>query len=129
MSRIHVEYTDEAMETEGMYIPELNLIILDGTRCEDTQKQCLLHELAHAQYHQASHNEYASCHVQRIKMEYEANVKMVEDMINHRLSNENISIDDLNWVDFADSAGVDPYLVKHVFDKKKENDSFKRNVI
>lgn len=129
MSRIHVEYTEVAMETEGMYIPELNLIILDGTRCEDTQKKCLLHELAHAQYHQADHNEYASCHVQRIKMEYEANIKMVEDMINHHLSSESLSISDLNWIDFAESVGVDPYLVKHVFDEKKGSECPRKAVI
>lgn len=119
MTKIRVEYTKNSMETEGMYVPELNLIILDGTRCEDTQKKCLLHELAHAKLHQDCHQLYTSCSVNRLKMEHEANTHMVDNLIDHALAKDDVELEDINWVDFASNFDLDPYLVRDVVSTKK----------
>lgn len=107
------------MNTPGMYIPELNLIILDGTRCEVEQQKCLLHEMAHAKCHRNNHVEYKNGHVNRIKMEHEANHHMINELIDHTLMIDDIQLEDLNWLDFADTFGLDPIMVQHIFEHKK----------
>lgn len=112
MDKIFVEYTSEPMETAGMYIPQLNLIILDGTRCEDVQRKCLLHELAHAKYHSDAHLEYKNVAVHRIKMEHEANQHMANELVDYTLSNTNVDVKSLNWLDLANSFDIDPILIE-----------------
>lgn len=119
MSKISVEYTNEPMETEGMYIPELNLIVLDGTRCEDVQKKCLLHELAHAKLHREYKHMYVSSVSNRMKMEHEADTRMIDEIIDRALTNTDVDIRDMNWLDIANKFKLDPYIVKDVMFAKK----------
>lgn len=119
VSKICVEYTSEPIETEGMYIPELDLIILDGTRCEDVQKKCLLHELAHAKLHRQYKSMYVSSSSNRIKMEHEADTQMIDELIDRALTDSDTDIRDMNWLDIANKFNLDPYIVKDVMFAKK----------
>lgn len=99
------------MQTPGVYLPSRNLIIIDGTRCENIQKKSLFHELAHARFHSKKRRQYQSCNANRMDMEVEANHCMIRKLIKHFIRKKKTNFNDVDWSEFSNKFNLDRSLV------------------
>lgn len=96
---IIVKYTSE-FESAGVYIPELNWIIINSNLNEYDQLETLLHELGHACQHRDCFELYNTTLNNHLKCEYEADTFMIEELVEKYMSVNNIDIEQINYVNF-----------------------------
>ena len=96
---IIVKYTSE-FESAGVYIPELNWIIINSNLNEYDQLETLLHELGHACQHHDCFELYNTTINNHLKCEYEADTFMIEEIVEKYMSVNNIDIEQINYVNF-----------------------------
>ena len=96
---IIVKYTSE-FESAGVYIPELNWIIINSNLNEYDQLETLLHELGHACQHHDCFELYNTTINNHLKCEYEADTFMIEELVEKYMSVNNIDIEQINYVNF-----------------------------
>ena len=96
---IIVKYTSE-FESAGVYIPELNWIIINSNLNEYDQLETLLHELGHACQHHDCFELYNTTINNHLKCEYEADTFMIEELVEKCMSVNNIDIEQINYVNF-----------------------------
>lgn len=96
---IIVKYTSE-FESAGVYIPELNWIIINSNLNEYDQLETLLHELGHACQHHDCFELYNTTLNNHLKCEYEADTFMIEELVEKYMSVNNIDIEQINYVNF-----------------------------
>ena len=96
---IIVKYTSE-FENAGVYIPELNWIIINSNLNEYDQLETLLHELGHACQHHDCVELYNSTLASHSKCEYEADKFMLEELVENYMSINNLDASQVNYVNF-----------------------------
>lgn len=125
---IIVKYTSE-FESAGVYIPELNWIIINSNLTEHDQFETLLHELGHACQHHDCVELYNSTLASHSKCEYEADRFMLEELVENYMSINNLDASQVNYVNFIVDNNLSTYYIptlqKILCTKAKEQDLFR----
>ena len=124
---IIVKYTSE-FENAGVYIPELNWIIINSNLNEYDQLETLLHELGHACQHHDCVELYNSTLASHSKCEYEADKFMLEELVENYMSINNLDASQVNYVNFIVDNNLSTYYIptlqKILYTKAKEQKLF-----
>lgn len=124
---IIVKYTSE-FESSGVYIPELNWIIINSNLNEYDQLETLLHELGHACQHHDCVELYNSTLASHSKCEYEADKFMLEELVENYMSINNLDISQVNYVNFIVDNNLSTYYIptlqKLLYTKAREQKLF-----
>lgn len=124
---IIVKYTSE-FENAGVYIPELNWIIINSNLNEYDQLETLLHELGHACQHHDCVELYNSTLASHSKCEYEADKFMLEELVENYMSINNLDASQINYVNFIVDNNLSTYYIptlqKILYTKAKEQKLF-----
>lgn len=124
---IIVKYTSE-FESSGVYIPELNWIIINSNLNEYDQLETLLHELGHACQHHDCVELYNSTLASHSKCEYEADKFMLEELVENYMSINNLDISQVNYVNFIVDNNLSTYYIptlqKILYTKAREQKLF-----
>ena len=104
----------DELDCGGLYVDELNWIIVDNRLNEHEQEKVILHELGHAAKQKGLSNLYNATTALHTKMEAEANRFMIrEELENYRLEYDET---ELSPVKFLESFGLplafEPYVSK-----------------
>lgn len=95
-SKYHVKIMEtDLIEAKGYYSPDLRVIFINNRLSATEQKYVLLHEFHHIFFAEAQG-------VQHLKSEYEANQFMIKQMLADYLNELDISMNELNYVDFME---------------------------
>lgn len=89
--KIKVFYDDQ-LDSNAKYVPAYNMIIVNSRMSEFDIKMAILHELAHAMYHKDFYELYRKFEKLKSKMEYEANIFMIDYMIDENENKYNYSM-------------------------------------
>ena len=116
---VNVEYVNKRLDEPAMFLPDVNLILVDATQDEYTQKKALLHELGHVSKHRNNGVLYEATQTMRAKMEREANEFMVREVVSEYLSTTTTDASEVNWADFAANRGLDYELVQSTLKKEQ----------
>lgn len=124
---IIVKYTSK-FENAGVYIPELNWIIINSNLNEYDQLETLLHELGHACQHHDCVELYNSTLASHSKCEYEADRFMLEELVENYMSINNLDASQVNYVNFIVDNNLSTYYIptlqKILYTKAKEQKLF-----
>lgn len=116
---VNVEYVNKRLDEPALFLPDVNLILVDATQDEYTQQKALLHELGHAAKHKDITCLYEATNTTHSKMEREANEFMVQEVVSEYLATTSISASEINWADFAKTHGLDCELVYRALKKEQ----------
>lgn len=106
---IHIVY-DPNLDKSAHYIPRINCIVLNTNLDEFDMTKALLHELGHAAQHQGNQVLYHTTHSMHEKMENEAEVFMIRQLIKQYLSLPGADINAVNYIDFIANNELDMSL-------------------
>lgn len=95
----------EGMDRKGLYVPDINLIVLNSDLNEKEQIRITLHEICHHLKHKEEAILYKMQN-ERLKMEHEADCFMLKEEVKSYLACNNIDKDNFNVVNFLQSAGL-----------------------
>lgn len=100
-------FYDECSEEPGIYLPHLNIIIINAMLSEFEKVKALLHELGHASKHHNNYKMYNLTFTLHSKMENEAEEFMVKKIVESRLADPDFNANSFNYVDFLESCDLD----------------------
>lgn len=95
----------EGLDREGLYIPDLNLIVLRSDLSEEMQQKIILHEIGHHLAHKEGTILYRMQR-ERLKMEHEADCFMLKEEVKNYLSCNDIDKDNFNAINFLQTNGL-----------------------
>ena len=96
------------LDAEGHYFPAINAIVLDAKLTGMKRTLILLHELGHACLHHDERELYNLTASMHLKMETEADLFMINKIIEHRFNDSDFEPDSFNYMNFLESYDLNP---------------------
>ncbi|EIA7728999.1 ImmA/IrrE family metallo-endopeptidase [Enterococcus faecalis] len=97
----------EDLDADGHYIASINTIVLKGSLDEWNKRKILLHELGHASKHQHNYQLYNLAFSLHSKMEHEADVFMIDNLLDDYMSKTGLTVEQVNYMRFIEDADID----------------------
>lgn len=101
-NNITVAFLDD-LDSKGLYIPEKKTIILKSELSKEEQILVLLHELGHVRCDDGIPGSYVDYRVPHSKMEHQANIFMLRELLHQYILINNADPEDINCVAFLES--------------------------
>ncbi|QLL77745.1 ImmA/IrrE family metallo-endopeptidase [Ligilactobacillus saerimneri] len=101
-NNITVAFLDD-LDSKGLYIPEKKTIILKSELSKEEQILVLLHELGHILHDDDVPGSYVDYRVPHSKMEHQANIFMLRELLHQYILTNNADPEDINCVAFLES--------------------------
>lgn len=95
------------LDADGHYFPAINAIILNANLVGIKRNLVLLHELGHACLHHNNRELYNLTASMHYKMETEADLFMINRIIEHRFNDSDFDPDSFNYMNFLESYELD----------------------
>lgn len=104
IDQLGVNITDaDGMDSDGHYIPLINTIVLCCKLSEPARTLVLLHELGHACLHHDNRELYNLTTAMHNKMENEANLFMINKIVEARFKDSDFNLESFNYMNFLES--------------------------
>ena len=95
------------LDADGHYIAMINTIVLDAQLTGLKRTLVLLHELGHACLHHNNHELYNLTASMHYKMETEADLFMINRIMERRFNDSDFDPDSFNYMNFLESYELD----------------------
>ena len=96
------------LDADGHYIAMINTIVLDAQLAGLKRTLVLLHELGHACLHHNNHELYNLTASMHCKMETEADLFMINRIMERRFNDSDFDPDSFNYMNFLESYELNP---------------------
>lgn len=96
------------LDADGHYFPAINAIVLNANLVGIKRNLVLLHELGHACLHHNNRELYNLTASMHYKMETEADLFMINRIIEHRFNDSDFDPDSFNYMNFLESYELNP---------------------
>lgn len=104
---LNVKVVFAELEGKGYYYAALNVVVINESLSYHEKLKVILHELGHVCQHKNNYQLYKLTYSLHSKMEKDANLYMLEKILDKYIEDSGLNIEQINCINFLEQLGID----------------------